>query len=98
MKVLVHYDRRGSRAYGLWWVDPDSGLLRDVYYDETSPQAARGRVILYSKTNPDVSWSEWFDILTTRAPYMESWIVYDSMGLTPLQMLDALQEAPPLAS
>lgn len=94
MKVLVHYNPLGTEAYGIWWVDPDTGLLRSAYFEETSPEAARGRVIVYGKTNPQVSWSEWFDMLTTRAPYSESWIVYDSMGFSPQEMLAALDEAP----
>jgi len=98
VKVLVHYNPRGTEAYGIWWVDPDVGLLRSVYHDDSSPQAARGRVIVFGKSNPEVSWSEWFDMLTTRTPYMESWVVYDSMGLTPRQMLRALEPAPPIAS
>lgn len=94
MKVLAHYDHSGTEAYGLWWVDPDTGALRSVYLDEDSPEAARGRVLVFGKTNPEVTWSEWFDHLTTRTPYLESWIVYDNMGLTPSQMLMSLEEAP----
>lgn len=93
MKVLVHYNPLGTEAYGLWWVDPDSGILRSAYHDDNAPETARGRVIVYGKTNPEVSWSEWFDMLTTRAPYVESWVVYDSMGMTPRQMLSALETA-----
>ena len=94
MKVLVHYNSLGTEAYGIWWVDPDSGLLRSAYTDDNSAESARGRVTVFGKTNPEVSWSEWFDMLTTRTPYVESWIVYDSMGMTPRQMLSSLETAP----
>lgn len=96
MKVLVHYNPSGSEAYGIWWVDPDTGYLKDLYLAPDGPFAARGRVVVHEKTNPDVSWSEWFDELTTRAPYFESWVVYDSMGMTPEQMLNSLKPASPV--
>lgn len=91
VKILTHFDPRGTEAHGIWWVDSDSGLLRSVYLDENSAEAARGKVIVYGKTNPEVSWSEWFDQLTTRAPYWENWVVYDDMGFSPEQMLSALE-------
>jgi hypothetical protein len=92
VKVLTHFNATQNEAYGIWWVDPESGLLKSLYLDEDSPQAARGRTIIYSKADPDLQWSDWFDILTTRQPYFESWFVFDSKGLSPRQMLDSLRE------
>lgn len=98
MKVLVHYDASGSEAYGLWWADETTKEAESLYVDPNGPQAARGRVIVFSKSNPKMKWDDWFDLLTTRAPYSEDWIVYDSMGLTPDQMLSALKPPEPVAS
>jgi hypothetical protein len=98
VKVLVHADPDGTQFYGLWWVDPDSGLIRSLYLNEQSPQAARGKVLVYQKDNPEVPWSEYFDRLVERPDYFESWHVYDSAGLTPRQMLTSLKPAtPPLS-
>lgn len=98
MKVLVHYDAVTGESHGLWWQDRMTGEPRNLYHDSESPQAARGRLIMFNKSNHDVSWDEWFDQLTTRAPYSENWIVYDSMGLSPMQLLHALAPAEPLVS
>lgn len=91
MKVLVHASPDGDQFYGLWWVDPESGLVRSLYLDDHSPQAARGRVIVHQKDNPDVTWSEYFDRLVERPDYFESWHAYDSDGLSPRQMLHSLE-------
>lgn len=96
MKVLVHYDYAGVEPYGVWWVDPDTGHLQDLYRDPQGPYALRGRILVYAKTNPDMSWSDWFDQLTTRTPYFESWSVIDSQGDTPKQILESLTPAPDL--
>lgn len=98
MKVLVHYDVSGNEAYGLWWIDETTKGPESLYVDPNGPSAVRGRVIVFGKTNPKFSWSDWFDTLTARAPYSEDWVVYDSMGLTPEQMLSALSPLQPLAS
>lgn len=96
MKVLVHYDPTDSVAYGIWWVDELTQSPRSLYHDPEGPQAARGSVIVFEKSNPAVSWGAWFDMLTARAPYSENWVVYDSMGLHPEQMLSALEPSQPL--
>lgn len=98
MKVLVQYDAMGTQALGLWWVNPISKQPEDLYLDPESPQAARGRMIVHGKTNKNMPWEQWFDLLTTRAPYTEDWAVYDSMGFQPDQMLRALQPSEPVAS
>src|SRR5688572_17292313 len=98
MKVLVHYNAAGTEAFGLWWVDEVEKSPQALYFDPNGPMATRGRVIVYGKTNPRVSWSTWFDMLTARAPYTEDWVVYDSMGMTPEQMLSSLKPSEPVAS
>lgn len=90
MKILAHFDAVGDRAFGLWWIDPATQAPRSLYLDPDGPQQARANLIMFNKGNPDVTWSEWFDQLTTRSPYTESWEVYDSMGFTPQQMLSTL--------
>lgn len=90
MKVLVHFDPKGEKALGIWWVSI-SGALENLYVDSGSPEAARGRLIVFNKANPDLSWSEWFDAVAERPPYFEVWSTYDSMGFTPNEMLRSLQ-------
>lgn len=98
MKVLVHYDPTNTEAYGLWWIDPLAHSPESRYLDPSGPQAARGAVIMFSKTNEEVSWGQWFDLLTARTPYSENWVVYDSMGMTPDQMLSAMVPPGPLVA
>lgn len=88
MKVLVQYEVTGISAAGIWWVD-EQGDLKNLYVDPDGPEAARGRLLVYGKTNPDVPWGVWFDQLADRPPYFEVWAVYDSMGFTPQEMLSA---------
>lgn len=87
MKVLLHTDAYGVKPYGIWWVGEVSGYPESLYTNPLSPEAARGRALVLSKENPKVSWPEWFDQLTTRAPYSENWQVFESNGLTPETML-----------
>lgn len=91
MKVLVHYDAVSENPLGIWWVDPLTHSPENLYLDSSSASALRGRIIVMNRSNPEVAWEEWFDQLTTRAPYTENWIVYDSMGMTPLQLIESLR-------
>lgn len=97
MKVLVHYATSGLKAHGLWWVGSD-GNPESLYSDPQSPEAVRGSVIVFGKESPEVSWEIWFDHLTARAPYFETWAVYDSMGFTPEQLLRAVTPVDRLVS
>lgn len=96
MKVLIHFDRTSTSAYGLWW--EADGQPQCLYRVPDGPWEARGRMIVFNISDDEISWGERFDQLTTRAPYSENWAVYDSMGLTPQQMLDALTPSEPLVS
>lgn len=98
MKVLVHYDARSEKPLGIWWVDPFTQSPLDSYLEPESPSALRGRIIVMNRSNPDVAWEEWFDQLTTRAPYSENWIVYDSMGMGPVKMLESMRPSRSLTS
>lgn len=89
MKILVHYDANQGQAYGVWWDDPYTGI-ESLYLDPKSAQASRGRTVMYGKSNEDVSWDAWFDTLVERAPYFESWVAWDSMGMAPDQFLHAI--------
>ena len=80
MKVLVHYDAFGNRPLGIWWLDPDEVTPKCEYLVPDGPDAVRGKLLVFSKTNPDLPWPEWFDRLTTHSPYFEDWAVYDSKG------------------
>lgn len=95
MKVLVHFDSEGEKAQGIWWVD-GNGSVKNLYTRPDSPEAARGRLIVYNKTAPECDWSRWFDLLSNRPPYFEVWATYDSMGFTPEQLLSSLKPSPPL--
>lgn len=96
MKVLVHYDKRATRPHGIWWEDQDGP--RCLYANPGGPWEARGRMIVFNTEGPEISWGERFDELTARAPYTETWVTYDSMGMTPSQLLAALQPSEPLVS
>lgn len=98
MKVLVHYDAASEYAHGIWWESPTLGSPESMYRVPDGPQAARGKMIVFNKANSEVSWGDWFDQLTTRTPYAENWVVYDSMGMSPEQMLEALMPSAPLVS
>lgn len=87
MKTLVHFDVTGTQPLGVWWVNA-SDEPESLYVDPESPEAARGRVLVFGKTSPDVTWMEWFDILTERPPYFEVWATYDSGPYTPPEMLN----------
>ncbi len=93
MKVLVHYEPRGERALGLWWVDDLTNSPQSLYVDSKAPAVFRAKLIVFNKAE-SITWSEWFDLLTTRAPYTEQWDVYDSMGFTPEQLLASLNPLP----
>ena len=95
-KYLVHFDALQSRAYGVWWIE--EGKVRSLYTDPEGGMAARGGLMVLNKSNSNVSWEDWFDQMTTRAPYIDEWSVYDGMGFTPEQMLFALSEPQPLVS
>ena len=96
MKVLVHFDSKGEKALGIWWVD-ENETVQSLYQENSSSFAARGRLVVHNKANPEVSWLDWFDTLTNRAPYFEVWATYDSMGMAPEEFLAALQPSPLLA-
>jgi hypothetical protein len=68
MKTLVHFDSQGEKALGIWWVD-ESGAPKNLYTDSAGPMAARGRLIMFNKSNPDFAWEDWFDVLADRPPY-----------------------------
>jgi hypothetical protein len=90
MKVLVHFDSMGNIPFGIWWLDSFTAGPRCEYLSPDGPEAVRGKLIVFSKQNSDVSWSDWFDELTTRSPYFEEWVTYDSMGMSPHQLLRSL--------
>lgn len=90
VQVMTHTDSLGIKTHGIWWVDPLTGYPVGKYTRPGSPEEARGRAIVLSKENVKVSWPEWFAQLTTRAPYSESWRVFDSSGLTPEEVLLSL--------
>ena len=92
MKTLVHFDVNGREPLGLWWVD-SSGEPKSLYLQEEGPEAARGRVLVFSKENPDVEWVDWFHRLADRAPYFEVWGVYESNGLSPEEMFNSLRDS-----
>jgi hypothetical protein len=96
VKVIVHYNSLATQPYGIWWLDEESASPVCEYLRPGGPEEARGKLIMFSKQNSDLSWSRWFDELTTRHPYIEDWIAYDSMGMTPHQILMSL--VPNLAS
>lgn len=89
MKTLVHYDALGEDALGIWWVNQNDEP-ECLYVNDQSPEAARGKTLVFGKTNPEVTWVEWFDLLTERPPYFEVWGVYDSQGLSPERLLDTI--------
>lgn len=90
MKLLVHYNRLGTKAFGIWWADPLLGWPLSVYDPQRSNEEVRGKLIVLDKSNAEWSWERWFDELPKLAPYFESWVCYDSMGMSPEQFLDAL--------
>ncbi len=98
MKVLVHYNVASEEPMGLWWLDPITQNPQCLYNDPDGYASIRGRMIVFGRTNPDVRWGDWFDQLTTRTPYTENWIVYDSMGMTPEQLLKSMEPSPSLVS
>lgn len=97
MKTLVHYDVTGEAPLGLWWVNA-SDEPQSLYLDDASPEAARWKIVVFSKTDPEVPWVLWFDRLTERAPYFEIWRTYNSNGFSPEEMLESLRRAATAAS
>lgn len=87
MKVLVHYNAEGTDPLGLWWVDPKTNSPQCLYVRENSPEAIRGRAIVFNRAPlSTMTWLEWFDSLVERPPYFELWAAFDSRGMTPEEM------------
>lgn len=93
MKVLVHYPSMTDSPVGVWWLPRDADWPQDYYLDPNSPDAVRGRQTMASK-RAGVSWPDFWESLTERAPYFSAWNTADvSDTWTPQEYLGVLQRA-----
>lgn len=90
----VHYDIYAMNPYGVWWVN-SLGQPTCIYTDPESPQAARGKIVMYGKPE-GTDWATWMRLLTMRSSQVEQWVSYDPMGMSPSEFLAALKPPPEL--
>ena len=70
VKVALHFQARDEQPQGVWWVDPEGGLMS--FYVEESPIAGRGKYLIHRKVD-GVPYEAYFDQLADCTPVVDDW-------------------------